>query len=99
MRILLAGPYPKDIRQGSPRVLLCLAEQFERLGCSVDLLMTDSLPGWARQRFISWLAFPLTVAATARRAARKGRAYDVVDVSSGDGFLVGSLRPALGLRR
>lgn len=99
MRILLAGPYPRNLGQGSPRVLLSLATQLERLGCTVDLLMTDALPMWAKNGRLTWLAFPLAVAATARRASRHGLPYDLIDVSSGDGFLVGMLRTVLGMRK
>jgi glycosyltransferase involved in cell wall biosynthesis len=69
------------------------------LGCTVDLLMTDALPSWTTNRRLTWLAFPLAVAAAARRASHQGRPYDLIDVSSGDGFLVGMLRTVLGLRK
>jgi glycosyltransferase involved in cell wall biosynthesis len=98
MRVLLAGPYARDPKQGSPRVLICLAEELERLGCRVELLLTDGLPAWARKRRLRWATFPIAVLARARRAAGRGAPYDVIDVSSGDGFLVGLLRKSLGLR-
>jgi len=98
LRVLLAGPYARDPTQGSPRVLICLAEELERLGCRVELLLEDALPAWARRRRLAWATFPIAVLAHARRAARRGTPFDVIDVSSGDGFLVGLLRRGLGLR-
>jgi glycosyltransferase involved in cell wall biosynthesis len=98
MRILLAGCYMPDERQGSPKVLLRLGAEFRELGHHVDYLLLDSLPAWARSARLSWLLFPVLVLMRVLRAGRKRTRYDVVDVSGGDGWLLGVFRRALKVR-
>jgi glycosyltransferase involved in cell wall biosynthesis len=97
IRVLLAGPFARDLTQGSPRVLMSLAGELARLGCQVDLLMEDAIPTWARRRRAAWLTFPIAVLRRVHKAARIGAPYDVVDVSGGDGFLLGLLRRFAGV--
>src|SRR6266496_1075304 len=98
MRILLAGSYWPDERQGSPKVLLRLGAEYRELGHRVDFLLLDSLPRWARSARLSWLLFPVLVLMRVLRARRQRTGYDVVDVSGGDGWLLGAFRRALKLR-
>ncbi len=91
LRILLLGDYPADPRLGSSKVYYKLREEFTRLGHSCDLILQPELEAWPRQSKIRWAVGP-TLAA--RTVARAGRVYDVIDVASAEGAIVG-LRRAL----
>ncbi len=92
MRVLLAGPFLPNPRQGSPKLLLRLGAEFERLGLDLDYLFLDALPRWAQPHRLSWFLFPLVVAAKVLWAVQRGGPYDVIDVSGGDGWLIAVLR-------
>jgi glycosyltransferase involved in cell wall biosynthesis len=88
----MVGDYPDDPRLGSAKVYAKLREEFVRLGHECDLLLSPQLgprPAAARLR---WLVGPL-LAARAVRRLRGG--YDVIDVASAEGAVLG-LRRALG---
>jgi glycosyltransferase involved in cell wall biosynthesis len=97
LRILLAGSYPPDPRLGSPKLLLRLGAEFQRMGHEVRFVLLDVLPRWAQQYRVAWFLFPLLVAAEVLRAQRRGTAYDVIDVSGGDGWVIAVLKRWLRL--
>lgn len=89
MRILLVGDYPEDPRLGSGKVYHKLREEFELLGHACDVLLAPQLgprPGNARVR---WLVGPVLAARAVARAFRERGPYDVVDVASAEGALLG----------
>ena len=92
MRILLVGDYPRDARLGSTKVLLKLQEEFQRLGHTCDVLLSDDLGASPRHRLLRWALAPVTALGAIRRAFRDRGRYDVVDVASAEGLWVGVLR-------
>lgn len=90
MRILFTQAHPRDVTLGSPKSVLRLGEALVRRGHRVDYLFLDDLPPQLRERRSLYLTFPAVIAARAVRGA-----YDLVDVSSGDAFLVAALRRLL----
>jgi len=98
VRILLVGDYPDDPRLGSAKVYHKLRGEFCALGHACDVLLAPELgarPAGARLR---WLGGPaLAERAVARAFAAQGR-YDVVDVASAEGALLG-VRRGLGAYR
>ncbi|HYH79443.1 MAG TPA: hypothetical protein VEX86_06590, partial [Longimicrobium sp.] len=98
MRILLVGDYPDDPRLGSGKVYHKLREEFRRLGHDCDVLLAPELgrrPAAARLR---WLVGPLLAERAVARAFRRGGGYDVVDVASAEGSLLGLRRRLRGMR-
>jgi glycosyltransferase involved in cell wall biosynthesis len=98
VRILLVGDYPDDPRLGSGKVYHKLREEFRRLGHVCDVLLAPELgprPAAARLR---WLVGPLLAERAVARAFRRGGAYDVVDVASAEGAMLGMRRGLRGLR-
>lgn len=93
MNILLVGNFPKDIRFGASKVLLKLGEEFKRCGHHVDFIFRDRLPGIFSKERWSYLVFPIYLIKRIWELERRGFRYDIIDVSSGDGFLLRHLRP------
>lgn len=92
MRILLTVHHDLDPDSGAPGTTLRLAEEYRRAGHDVEVLglgelLLHRLPEQARM-----VAFPWAVAA---RLARAQSAFDVIDASTGDAWLLGTLRRAL----
>jgi glycosyltransferase involved in cell wall biosynthesis len=95
VRILLVGDYPNDPRLGSAKVPHKLAQEFRALGHSCDLLFAEDLGSIPRRMHPRHLLGPfLAERAVARAFARHGH-YDVVDVASAEGLMLG-LRQRLG---
>lgn len=92
MRILLVGNFLKDLRFGAPKVLLKLGEEFQRCGHHVDFIFRDEMPQIFSKERWSYLAFPLYILKKIREREREGCRYDIIDISSGDGFLITQLR-------
>lgn len=95
MKILLVGDYPDDPRLGSGKVYHKLREEFLRLGHQCRVLLAPEMgprPAAARLR---WLVGPLLAERAVARAFRADGAYDVVDVASAEGSMLG-LRRRLG---
>lgn len=97
LRILLAGSYPPDPRLGSPKLLLRLGAEFQRMGHEVRFVLLDALPLWAQPYRVAWFLFPFLVASEVLRAHRRETPYDVIDVSGGDGWLIAVLKHWLRL--
>ena len=91
MRILLLGDYAADPRLGSSKVYYKLQEELRRLGHRCDLMLAPELGARPRQAKIRWAVAP---ALAARAVARAATAYDVIDVASAEGSVLG-LRRAL----
>ena len=91
LRILLLGDYVDDPRLGSTKVYYKLREEFVRLGHHCDLMLTDALGPWPSQSKLRWLVAPMLAA---RAVSRCATSYDVIDVASAEGAVLG-LRHAL----
>jgi glycosyltransferase involved in cell wall biosynthesis len=92
VRILLVGDYPNDPRLGSAKVPHKLAQEFRALGHHCDLLFAEDLGGFPRRMHPRHLVGPvLAERAVARACARHGP-YDVVDVASAEGLVLGLRR-------
>lgn len=91
LRILMVGDYPADPRLGSSKVYYKLREEYERLGHSCDLMLQPEIGPWPRQAKVRWAVGPWVVANAVAGAARR---YDVMDVASAEGAVLG-LRRAL----
>ncbi|MEL7354509.1 MAG: glycosyltransferase family 4 protein [Cyanobacteria bacterium J06560_5] len=88
MKILLTIHHHLDPHSGAPGTVLKLGSAYEALGHEVDYYAFDHLP--QRVQAISpEVVFPEFLAAHLLKQAHK---YDVVDASSGDAWLWGSLR-------
>ena len=97
MKILLVGDYPDDPRLGSGKVYHKLREEFLRLGHECRVLLAPEMgrrPAAARLR---WLVGPLLAERAVARAFRRDGAYDVVDVASAEGSVLGLRRRLRGL--
>ncbi|HEV7588418.1 MAG TPA: glycosyltransferase family 4 protein, partial [Longimicrobium sp.] len=98
LRILLVGDYPDDPRLGSAKVYHKLRDEFRGLGHDCDVLLSPELgprPAAARLR---WLVGPVLAERAIRRAFRERGTYDVVDVASAEGSVIGARRKAGGTR-
>ena len=84
MRILLSIHHPISIQGGAPGVTRELAHAYRRLGHHVDILSYENMPAWAQGKRAQVL-FPWFIAGYVRRC---GARYDVLDLSSGDGWLI-----------
>lgn len=95
MRILFAQNHPRDPRLGSPKSVLRLGAELERLGHTVDYLFAPEAHLLHHSEKLRFVTFPLALAQHLRQAERC-RGYDVVDIASGDGWLYGRTRGASG---
>lgn len=92
MKILLVGDYPDDPRLGSAKVYHKLRDELRALGHACDVLLSPALgplPSVARLR---WLVGPVLAERAIRRAFREHGPYDVIDVASSEGAVVGARR-------
>ncbi|MCC2975168.1 glycosyltransferase family 4 protein [Sphingomonas sp. PL-96] len=80
LRILLSIHHRLDRDSGAAGVVMRIAEEYRLLGHQARVLSHDDLPPWARDR--AGFLFPLLLA----RQVTRWRP-DVVDASSGDGWL------------
>lgn len=85
LRILLSIHHRLDRDSGAAGVMMRIAEEYRLLGHQARVLSHDDLPRWAGDR--AGLLFPLVLA----REMTRWRP-DVVDASSGDGWLAFSRR-------
>lgn len=92
LRILLSIHHDLDRDSGAPGVTLRLAEALRRRGHAVEILSFDSFGGPASLR---GYLYPWRVAWHVLRTGR----HEVLDLSSGDGWVLGLLAPLLGRRR
>jgi glycosyltransferase involved in cell wall biosynthesis len=98
MKILMVGDYQNDPRLGSTKVYHKLREEFIALGHTCDVLLDDAL-GTPRLNTYARQALSPTFAARAvSRAFRRFGQYDVIDVASAEGFILG-LQKRLGAYR
>lgn len=91
MRILLMGDYADDPRLGSTKVYYKLREELTRLGHDCDVMLAPEIGSWPRAAKVRWALAP---ALAARAVGRSGKRYDVIDVASAEGSVLG-LRRAL----
>jgi len=89
LRILLLGDYAADPRLGSSKVYYKLQEEFTALGHQCDLMLGDSIGRWPNVPKLRWALAP---ALAARAVARRGASYDVIDVASAEGSVLGLQR-------
>lgn len=97
MDILITSHFAADPDQGAAGVTLRLAREYARAGHRVALLSLDTLPGWLPEKWRR-LVFPARVAARLAATAARGRRYDVVDSTTGDGWLMALLPGRVGAR-
>jgi glycosyltransferase involved in cell wall biosynthesis len=94
VRILLVGDYPDDPRLGSAKVYHKLGDALRALGHDCDVLLAPALgtrPAGMRAR---WLLGPALAERAVARAFRERGPYDVIDVASAEGFVIGARRKA-----
>jgi glycosyltransferase involved in cell wall biosynthesis len=94
VRILLVGDYPDDPRLGSAKVYHKLRDEFRALGHACDVLLSPELGPWPAAARLRWLIGPLLADRAVRRAFRERGGYDVVDVASAEGAVIGARRKA-----
>lgn len=93
MNILLSIHHELDNSTGAPGVTMKLAEALSERGHEVRIISFDNLnrlPGRLRGVVFPWLVFAHVL---------KHPEYDVLDLSSGDGWVVNLARRVLGWRR
>jgi glycosyltransferase involved in cell wall biosynthesis len=98
VRILLVGDYPDDPRLGSGKVYHKLREELRELGHTCDVLLAPELGARPAAPRVRWLVGPQLAARAVARAFRRDEPYDVVDVASAEGAMLG-LRRRLGAMR
>jgi glycosyltransferase involved in cell wall biosynthesis len=84
---LFAQPHPRDVTLGSPKSVMRLVPHLEASGNQVSYFFLEDVPETLRKPRLLYVAFPLLLA---RRVA-SGK-FDVVDIASGDAFVVGGTR-------
>ncbi|MDO7844615.1 glycosyltransferase family 4 protein [Sphingomonas immobilis] len=96
MRILLSLHHRLDPNAGAARVIIRLRDEMRALGHEVDTFSFDDLPSWLPAKAQPGV-FPLFFAR--HIAGNRGR-WDVIDASSGDGWLAyrGARRAGMPLR-
>lgn len=92
MRILLTIHHDLDLNSGAPGTTLRLAEAYRHAGHDVEVfgfgeLLPNRLPEQAKMGAFPW--------ALATRLVTARSAFDVIDASTGDAWLLGALRRAL----
>ena len=92
MKILLVGDYPDDPRLGSGKVYHKLREEFRRLGHTADVLLSPEMGARPRAARLRWLVGPVLAERAIARAFRRHGAYDVIDVASAEGAMIGVRR-------
>ena len=92
MKILLVGDYPDDPRLGSGKVYHKLREEFRRLGHPCDALLSPELGARPAAARLRWLVGPVLAERAIARAFHRNGAYDVVDVASAEGAIIGLRR-------
>ncbi len=97
MKILLVGDYPDDPRLGSGKVYHKLREEFRRLGHACDVLLAPEMGARPAAARLRWLVGPLLAGRAVARAFRENGPYDVVDVASAEGSVLGVRRRLRGL--
>jgi glycosyltransferase involved in cell wall biosynthesis len=92
VKILLVGDYPDDPRLGSGKVYHKLREEFHALGHECDVLLAPEIGERPRNARLRWLVGPVLAERAIRRAfGRRGR-FDVIEVASAEGAIVGLRR-------
>jgi len=94
VRILLVGDYPDDPRLGSAKVYHKLGGALRALGHECDVLLAPALGPRPASMRLRWLLGPVLAERAVRRAFRARGRYDVVDVASAEGFVLGVRRRA-----
>ena len=94
MRILLVGDYPDDARLGSGKVYHKLREELARLGHVCDVLLAPQIGRWPARARVRWALAPVAAERAVRRIFRERGAYDVIDVASAEGAVIGAMRKA-----
>jgi glycosyltransferase involved in cell wall biosynthesis len=89
MRVLLSIHHRLNQNLGAPGVTFQLANMYKQLGISIKLLSYSDLPHAFPEK-CAQLLYPFF---TAYRLSGSKEFYDVVDLSSGDGWVYQSLRP------
>ncbi|HEX6748126.1 MAG TPA: glycosyltransferase family 4 protein [Longimicrobium sp.] len=92
MKILLVGDYPDDPRLGSGKVYHKLREEFRGLGHTCDVLLSPHLGERPKNARLRWAVGPLLAERAIRRAFKATGRYDVVDVASAEGAVIGARR-------
>lgn len=94
MRILLVGDYPDDPRLGSAKVYHKLRDELRALGHHCDVLLSPAMGERPRTARLRWLVGPVLAERAIRRAFAQRGPYDVIDVASAEGAIVGLRRKA-----
>lgn len=95
LRILVAQNVPHTLRGGMTRILGFIHDRVVADGHAVEYFTADDVPPvWAGRR--ARVAFPWLVYAHARRAARTGRPYDVINVHEPSAWAVTRCRSRIG---
>lgn len=94
LRILLVGDYPDDPRLGSAKVYHKLRDEFRALGHDCDVLLSPAMGERPRTARLRWLVGPVLAERAIRRAFAERGPYDVIDVASAEGSIVGLRRKA-----
>jgi glycosyltransferase involved in cell wall biosynthesis len=95
--ILITSHFAAGADQGASGVTMRLAREYARAGHRVALLSLDALPAWLPEKWRR-LVFPARVAMRLAATAARGRRYDVVDSTTGDGWLLALLPGRVGAR-
>jgi glycosyltransferase involved in cell wall biosynthesis len=98
MRILVAHNVPLRRTGGMSRIMGFIHDQLALAGHSVDYFCAEDLPASLNGR-LSRFSFPALVFGHARRAAREGRPYDIVNVHEPSGALVNLFKGLAGRPR
>lgn len=101
MKILFILNAIRDEKTGAAGVLLNLGAALQMKGQEVDYLFRDDFPFFGKdsslKRAAAFLVFPVLILSLIFLKSLDKK-YDIIDISSGDGFLYGIIRNLLKLR-
>lgn len=89
MRILFASSHERKPSSGVTGSLLQIASRLEQWGHEVELIFAGDVLGLGKHPRINQIVFPSLLAAEVLRSSKR---YDVVQISSGDGWIAAFLQ-------
>ncbi len=92
LRVLTVMSCSRHEKTGMPVANASISEALRRLECTVDHLYIDDYPAVVRKPWLRYPMFGLATVARVRRMEARNGCYDVVQISSGDGYVAPLLR-------
>ncbi len=99
LRILTVMNCGRNEKSGMPTANASISNELRALGCEVDHLYVDDYPSIVRAPSLKYLLFGLATIGRVRALEAERGPYDVIQISSGDGYIAPRLRRDIRGRR